>query len=286
MDYQALLKSAGPGLEQEIHIDVQRRRHVAIHAALAELTRVISAAKLDVILVISNVHRPKEADSHPVFGILRAPNFAITKLSQRLFDANAKHQKTSGDERPIVDERPGHPGLANHLIESLIGQSFDVACIDKLAPGDALDDAFSFPYDWLLGGTAIPVVPFFLSRDLPNQATAARCYDLGLALRRAIESWPDTARVGIIASGGFSHQVVDEELDRRVAQALVAGSAEDLCDLSRERLNRAPGTPEILNWVALAAAMQPTHMRLVDYIPVYRSLAGTGHGLAFGCWQP
>lgn len=287
MDYQALLKTAKPGLDSEIHIDVQRRRHAAVRAALAKLTNIIAAAKLDAIVIVSNLHRPKATDSHPVFGILRAADFAVAKLSERLFDPNAKrHNAARREAQEIIARRPGHPALANHLIDALIADGFDIAAVDALASGDALDDAFSFPYDWLLGGADIPVVPFLLSRDLPNQATPARCHDLGFALRRAIESWRCDARVGLIASGGFSHQVVDEDLDRQVAKALSDGDEATLRSLSRGRLNRAPGTPEILNWIALAAAMSPSRMELVEYVPAYRSLAGTGHGLAFGYWLP
>jgi hypothetical protein len=285
MDYQALLRAAKPGLDVEITLDVQRQRHASVHAALRQLTMVIAQAKPDVLLVVSNLHRPAPADSHPVFGILRAERFAITKLSERLFDANAKQLQTGVREpAQIVAERPGHPALATHLVESLIEDGFDMACMDRLPESGALDDAFSFPYEWLLGGADIPVVPFMLSRDLPNQATPSRCYDLGIALRRQIERWPAAARVGLIASGGFSHQIVDEDLDRMVAAALVDGDEAALRHLPRARLNRAPGTPEILNWVTVAAAMAPTRMTLVDYQPCYRSLGGTGHGLAFGHW--
>ena len=67
--------------------------------------------------------------------------------------------------------------------------------------------------------------------------------------------------------------------------ALTAGNAAQLRALPRDRLNRAPGTPEILNWVTVAAAMAPDTMKLVDYLPCYRSLAGTGHGVTFGYWR-
>jgi hypothetical protein len=65
---------------------------------------------------------------------------------------------------------------------------------------------------------------------------------------------------------------------------LTEGDADVLRSLPRARLNRAPGTPEILNWVTVAAAMAPSRMQLVDYLPCYRSLAGTGHGVTFGYW--
>ena len=91
--------------------------------------------------------------------------------------------------------------------------------------------------------------------------------------------------MGLIASGGLSHQVVDEDLDKTVIDALVSGDAAALRSLPRQRLNRGPGTPEILNWVTVAAAMAPTRMTLVGYTPCYRSLAGTGHGVCFGYWK-
>ena len=55
-----------------------------------------------------------------------------------------------------------------------------------------------------------------------NQATPARRYALGQALRRAIERWDSGKRVAIMASGGLSHQIVDEDLDRTVVNALLA----------------------------------------------------------------
>lgn len=281
-NYQELLKVAKPGLEREITLDVQRARHAAGRAALRKLTDVVAQAKPDVMVVVSNLHSAKTVESRPVFGILRAERFAIAKMGDSFFDPG--RQVAEREKRKPVDEKPGHPGLANHLLEGLIEEGFDIACSDRLPEGVALDDAFSFHYQWVLGDSSIPTVPFFLSRDLPNQATAARCHDLGAALRRQIKAWPEKARVGLIASGGLSHQVIDEELDRRVIGAMTGGDDAVMRGLPRARLNRAPGTPEILNWVTVAAAMAPTRMQLVEYLPAYRSLAGTGHGMAFGYW--
>lgn len=285
-NYDELLRAAPPGLEREITIDVQRQRHAAAHAALHKLEEVIADARLDVVIVVSNQHRIRPADNHPVFGILRAESFPIERRAEKPFDPDARF--VDEDKRPKVKdaaEKPGHAALASHLIDALIEDGFDVACTDRLPEGVPLDDAFVFPYEWLLRGTALPLVPFFLSRDLPNQAHPRRCYELGTALRRAIESWPVEARVGLIASGGLSHQVLDEELDRKVIAALTSGDAETLGSLPRERLNRGPGTPETLNWITVAAAMAPLNMTLVDYLPCYRSVASTGHGLTFGFWR-
>ncbi len=283
-NYRELLAVAKPGLAAEITIDVQRQRHAAAQTAMNTLTQRITEARPDVVVMISNVHRVRSAEPHPVFGILRSETFPVMERAHESYNPDARF--IAEEKRPpaVTTDRPGCADLANHLIETLIDDGFDMACIDRLPDGAALDDAFSFAYNWLFGGKSIPLLPVLLSRDLPNQATSRRCYDLGVALRRRIESCPLDLRVGLVASGGLSHQIVDEELDRTVIDALIAGDTETLRGLPRARLNRAPGTPEILNWVAVAAAMAPSKMTLVDYLPCYRSLAGTGHGVTFGYW--
>jgi hypothetical protein len=285
-DYQALLKQAPPNIDEEITIDVQRRRYKGAHAAIATLTDIIAQAELDVVVVVSNPHRIRAADHHPVFGIFRAAGFPTVKRSDEPFDPNSRFlpEKDRKNTKEII-EKPGCADLSNHLIETLIDDGFDMACTDELPEGATLDDAFVFPHDWLFPNLSIPMVPLMVSRDLPNQATPKRCHELGTALRPAIESWGPDKRVGLIASGGLSHQVVDEKLDQTVINGLVEGDAEVLWGLNRDTLNRGPGTPEILNWIAVAGAMAPTTMTLVDYLPCYRSVAGTGHGITFGYWM-
>jgi hypothetical protein len=285
-NFQELIKSAKPGLDREIVPEVQRARHAAAHGALKVLTDLVDEARLDVVVVISNIHRVRPADHHPVFGIFRAESFPVVKRVDQRFDPDARFvsDEKRARERNLADA-PGHAALANFLIESLIADDFDVACLDRLPEGAALDDAFTFPYEWLFGGRRIPMVPFLLSRDLPNQATPRRCHAVGIELGKLIRAFPGDARVGLIASGGLSHQVLDEELDRRVVDALTGGKLDSLYGLDRVRLNRGPGTPELLNWIAVAGAMTPARMTLVDYVPAYRSLAGTGHGLTFGYWR-
>jgi hypothetical protein len=284
MDYRALLAAAPRGLERELEIDVQRRRHAAGRAALAEQARLIAEANLDAVIVVSNRHGQHPDQHNPVFGVLRSEQFGIIGLSNELFDPMVKRSEVARRNDKVVDLRTGHPQLARYLIEALVIDGFDVASKSKLSDGDVLDDAFSFPCNWMFGERQIPMVPFFLSRDLPHQPTSGRCADLGGALGRAVASFPGEARIGLIASGGLSHQMIDEDLDRSVIGALETGDFASLRKLDRKRLNRAPGTPETLNWIVVGAAMAPRPMRLLAYEPAYRSLAGTGHGLTFGVW--
>jgi 3-O-methylgallate 3,4-dioxygenase len=118
----------------------------------------------------------------------------------------------------------------------------------------------------------------------PNQPTLRRCYALGQAMRRAIESWPSDKRVALFASGGLSHFVVDEKLDRAVLDAMLRDDAEALTGFPEEMM--VSGTSEIRNWVTVAGAVSGSglDMEIVDYVPLYRSEAGTGLGAGFAQW--
>jgi 3-O-methylgallate 3,4-dioxygenase len=172
-------------------------------------------------------------------------------------------------------------------MNGLIAERIDLAASFQRQPGVGLDGAYTTLFQTFGIDARIPWVPILISRYLPNQATPERCYEFGQALRRVLDRWESDRQIVLVASGGLSHQIIDEELDHMVLHALQTRDREVLCSLSRDRLNRAPGTPEILNWIALAGVMDPVPMTLVDYVPCYRSPAGTGVGVGFGYWtQP
>ena len=166
----------------------------------------------------------------------------------------------------------------------MIEDGFDVAHMDGFREGKGVGHEVTVMYETYLR-KEMALVPFQVSRYLPNQATPARCYALGQALRRAIDSWDSGKRVAIAASGGLSHQIVDEPLDQLVIAALLEKDRDQLCSLPRDRLNVLPGTAEILNWVTVSAAMEDADMTLLDYVPSYWSLYGTGHGFCFSYWK-
>lgn len=118
----------------------------------------------------------------------------------------------------------------------------------------------------------------------PNVPSAARCWRFGQALRRAVEAMPDDLRVAVVASGGLSHFVVDEDLDQKLLRAMAQGDAETLASIPRAALNS--GSSEILNWITLAGAASPLRMQWHAYHPLDRTPAGTGVGAAFGVWAP
>ena len=106
---------------------------------------------------------------------------------------------------------------------------------------------------------------------------------LGDVYKRQVQAWPEQARVAVIASGGLSHFVVDEQLDHRVLDGLAARDAGILSSLRRDQLRS--GNSEILNWVVAAGALEGLAPAVLDYVPGYRTPAGTGAGMAFARWE-
>jgi hypothetical protein len=89
--------------------------------------------------------------------------------------------------------------------------------------------------------------------------------------------------VAIVATGGLSVGVLEESLDRAVLDALCRRDMDSIARLPRGWIQGSTG--EVLCWVSAAGALEHLPMRLIDYIPAYRSAAGTGTGLAFATWQ-
>jgi hypothetical protein len=150
----------------------------------------------------------------------------------------------------------------------------------------ALPHGFAFIVKRLFDNQPGPIVPVFQNTCYPpNQPSPRRSFAFGQAMADAIRACDNSARVAIVASGGLSHFVVDEELDRCLLQALDRKDVGTLQSLPRERLFSA--TSESLNWVALGGALHHTELRmeLLAYVPVYRTPAATGGGWAFARWQ-
>jgi hypothetical protein len=132
----------------------------------------------------------------------------------------------------------------------------------------------------------VPNVPVFVNTHYPpNRPTPARCLAFGEALAHAITSWPDDARVALIASGGLTHYVIDETFDRGVLDAMQRGDTPALAAIKDSLLEA--GTAELKNWLPVAGAMNAAglKMNLLDYVPCYRSAAGTGTAMAFVSWS-
>jgi hypothetical protein len=180
---------------------------------------------------------------------------------------------------------PVHSALSSHLAESLTLANFDVTVSTRQRDGHTLGHAFTFPRYRLGLPDTVPIVPVFLNTYYqPNVPLPSRCYALGRALADGIGSFGEDLRVVVLASGGLSHFVVLEDWDRDVLARMAAHDGEALGAIPRRYFRS--GTSEVLNWIAVAGAMEEARMTVVDYVPGYRSMAGTGTGMAFAVWEP
>ncbi|MEA2639099.1 MAG: 3-O-methylgallate 3,4-dioxygenase [Chloroflexota bacterium] len=282
---------AGDHFEREITDEKRKARHDACQAAIAHLGETLDRVAPDVCVILGD-------DQHESFHDDNMPTFSVY------------WGQTVDDERPVEDERSrqfglmttplsnapegrvSHPTdavLGRHIIESMMEYGFDVSHSKQLPKGrrgDVIGHAFNFAYRRLMNNEVIPNVPIFVNTYYPpNQPTMKRCWDFGVALRQAIESMDSAARVAVIASGGLSHFVVEEDLDQHILEGLKEGTPDKLTDMPNSHFNS--GTSEIRNWVILGGAIagDGLQMSLIDYVPCYRSVAGTGFGGAFAEWQ-
>lgn len=278
-----------------------KEQYAAVRKAVARLAAELASARLDVLVIVGD-------DQVELFSFTNMPALAIfcgDRIASGLWTSRfATYQRQgrppSGTlsqrlQRALVEgyamdahhEFASAPAFARELLASLVDQGFDVAGIGDIPTHDetaGLGHAFGAIVTQIMGEQPVPMVPVFVNTYFPpNQPTPSRCYDLGLALHRAIESSPADLRVGVVASGGLSHFVTDERLDRQFLAALRAGSEEQLRAVPRKLLNA--GSSEIRNWIAVAAASKHLKLAWDEYIPVYRTPAGTGCGLAFACWS-
>jgi len=291
-DYASLLARARPDLDRELTPERKTERRDAVQRGIARARSVLQEVAVDTYIVLSNPHGVTPINQPaPTLGMYLSDSASrIARTGNRprnRTDEPRAQDNGRSDAKGTEDDYPTNPELADHLMSSLIADGFDLSVIYQSQPSAGIDGhEFTNVYDMFLPDRSIPIVPFLLSRYRPNQATPARCFALGKAIRRAVESWDSNTGVGLIASGGLSHQIIDEELDQQVLQALRTQDVEVLCSLPIDRINGAPGTAEILNWVGLAGAMDPLPMTLIDYVPCYRSRAGTGLAVTLGYWQP
>jgi aromatic ring-opening dioxygenase catalytic subunit (LigB family) len=186
------------------------------------------------------------------------------------------------------DERKDYPvaaPLARHVISQLVEHGFDISYSRQCRDGHGMSHSFAFVY-WRLmrGKRTIPVIPVNINTYFPpNQVPPPRCYALGQALSAAIAAWPQDLRVLVIATGGLSHFVVDEKLDRGFIDALASRDAERIYDMPPALLQG--GNSEFRNWITLGGAVSHLgSMDVIDYVPCYRSAAGTGCAMGFIHW--
>jgi len=279
-------------LEQKSSMQAQRGYHARCHAAMDILADQWATVGADVAVILGNDQDEiYETDQlNPAFMVFYGDTIPAYPLSDE-DRKNAGPGIAEADHGHAPDsyrEYRGVPDLGAHIIKTLVDRDFDVAA-SKVWPKHARNGAshaFGHIYRQVMRDQVVPNVPVYQNTFYPpNQPTAKRSYRFGQIVRQAIESWESDKRVAVFASGGMSHFVIDEEFDRRFVAALKRSDTDFLTSIPLQDLQS--GTSELKSWISLAGLLEgsKTEMREIDYVPCYRSPAGTGTANGFYYWQ-
>jgi OH-DDVA oxygenase len=287
-DYEALLKERAPGFANEIEPDVRSRRFTQCRSALEQLGRKFDEVKPDAVVLVGN-------DQREFFNPGLTPSITVYRGGEI---RNVQHMIEGQDGLNIAEPAnspehgavyPGATALADHILDALRDENWDLAQSDTTpsgAPRGGIPHAYGFFYHTILKDQTPPSVPIILNVHFPhNVPKSARCLELGRALARAIKSFDGFKRVALMASGGLTHFVIDEDFDQQVIAAMKSGDEDALAKLPESYFKI--GTAEIKNWLPVISAMNAAGRKYhqVDYVPCYRSEAGTGNAMCFAYWE-
>ncbi|MGC7406370.1 protocatechuate 3,4-dioxygenase [Pandoraea pneumonica] len=286
---------ASEDLEAQVTLPAREAHAARCNAALEVLSQALHDAAPDVVVIVGN-------DQREVFGPAITPALWLYG-GESVFDEPVSAARlakmppgisiSSAAIKPGTrTEYPAHAPLARHLATAFTEYGHDITLSTEVPQRGndgptGMPHAFGFVYQRLMHGRVPPHVPIMLNTFYPpNRPRATRCVDLGLALHDALSAWPDDVRVALIASGGLSHFVIDEDFDRALLDAMARGDNAYLRSIDETLLQS--GTSEVKNWLPVIAAAnaEAMTMQLVDYVPCYRSAAGTGNAMGFVLWHP
>jgi hypothetical protein len=288
-DYESLLRERAPGFVNEVAIENRRERFARCQRALDAVGKKFKEAAPDAFVIVGNDQREIFSDDlTPAVTVFRGAEIQNIPDDKPEVSPGLKIAE-AGNCPPGGATYSGAQGLADHIIQSLMSDDFDVTQATKLPKESArlgIPHAYGFVYHRILADSPPPSVPIIFNVHYePNRPSVRRCLALGHALRRAVKNWKGHKRVALVASGGLTHFVIDEEFDQTVLNAMERGDEDALARLPEEYFR--VGTAEIKNWLPVIAAMTAERRRFnkIDYVPCYRSEAGTGNAMAFVYWE-
>ena len=227
-------------------------------------------AKPDVCIIVYNDHAS-------AFSFATIPTFALGT-------APAFPPADEGFGPRPVPTVEGHDDLAWHLAESLILDEFDITIVNEMP----VDHGLTVPLSVVFGEPdAWPcrVVPLCVNVIQYPPPTGNRCFSLGRALRRAVESYPEDLRVAVFGTGGMSHQLqgeraglINPEFDRAFMDRLV-GAPEELVGIPHAVYMREAGSEgiELVMWLVMRGALSERVDEVYRFYHVPAS--NTGYGL-------
>ena len=286
VSYEELADMTGsPWAELATEVEFKAIAH-RCQEGLNRIADALDAADPDIVMIIGDDQGELFSLSNmPAISVYYGDEIATNDIWGRSDKPDWMRQLAVGYAMDEVRRFSAAPLMARDLIEGLLDRHVDIgaasAVEDPVQAG--FGHAFGFIIKRLFRTRSYPVLPILLNTYfLPNRMRAQRAYDVGLHIREALAASPIDARTAVIASGGLSHFIVDEELDRQVLAGLEPGRQDLLTSIPPGALNS--GSSEILNWIMAAAASSHLPLSWTEYEPVRRTAAGTGIGIGIACW--
>ena len=208
--------------------------------------------KPDVVFLVYNDHAT-------AFSLDIIPTFAIGTASQ------FQPADEGWGPRPVPVVK-GHPDLASHIAQSVIQQDFDLTIVNKMD----VDHGLTVPLSLMCGQPPAdkfewpcPVIPFAVNVVQYPVPSGQRCFNLGKAIRKAIETYDEDINVHIWGTGGMSHQLqgaraglINKEFDAAFMDKLISDpqAAADISHIDYVREAGSEGI-ELVMWLIARGAM-------------------------------
>jgi protocatechuate 4,5-dioxygenase beta chain len=230
--------------------------------------------KPDVVFLVFNDHATAfSLEMIPTFAIGTAGDYAVAD--------------EGWGPRPVPHVQ-GHPELSAHIAQSVIQQDFDLTLVNKMDVDHGLTVPLSLmcgqPKEW-----PFPVIPFAVNVVQYPIPSGMRCFKLGQAIRKAVESYDEDLNVQIWGTGGMSHQLqgpraglINKEFDNRFLDRLIA-DPEGLAGLPHIDYVREAGSEgiELVMWLIARGAMadvaggpKPTLRHRFYHVPASNTAVG------------
>jgi protocatechuate 4,5-dioxygenase beta chain len=185
--------------------------------------------------------------------------------------------------RPVPTVK-GHPELASHITQCVIQSDFDLTVVNRME----VDHGLTVPLSLLFGqpqAWPCKVIPFPVNVVQYPPPSGNRCYQLGRAIRRAVDSFDANLDVQIWGTGGMSHQLqgpraglINKEFDARFLDRLVS-DPESLAQIPHVQYIREAGSEgiELVMWLIMRGALDAQVREVHRFYHVPASNTAVGH---------
>ena len=231
-------------------------------------------AKPDVIILVYNDHAT-------AFSLQMIPTFAIGTA------AEFRPADEGWGPRPVPMVQ-GHPELASHIAQSVILQDFDLTIVNEMD----VDHGLTVPLSLMCGQPTAwpcPVIPFAVNVVQYPVPRGQRCFQLGQAIRRALDEYDEDLNVQIWGTGGMTHQLqgpraglINKQWDSKFLDKLI-DDPEDAAAIPHIEYVREAGREgiELVLWLIARGAMsdvaggsKPTVRHRFYHVPASNTAVG------------